>query len=64
MISVGKSISAAEEKVIMDAVQSFNGMEYGTLMRSIKDHEDELTSELIAEIIEKIKRTREVAWST
>lgn len=63
MISVGKKISAAAEKVITDAVQSFNGSEYGVLMRSIKEHEGELTSELVSEIIEKIRRNRKVAWS-
>ena len=63
MISVGKKISASAERVITDAVQSFNGTEYGILMRSIKECEDELTSELVSEIIEKIRRKRKVAWS-
>ena len=63
MISVGKKVSATVEKVITNAVQSFNGTEYGILMRSIEEHEDELTSELVSEIIEKIRRNRKVAWS-
>ena len=63
MIRIGKVISASAERVFTKAVQSFNGTEYGELMRMIKAFDGEVTAEHASEMIEKIKRKRKVAWS-